>query len=90
MRSPTECDDRAAGIGVSEGAPPTFPAPGKRDARARGRMPRWLKRAGPLWVAVAWTFYLALNVLVIRLRRPPVDDREIERELKRITRHLHA
>jgi hypothetical protein len=43
-----------------------------------------------IWVALAWTFYLALNVLVIHFRRPPVDDREIERELKRITRHLHA
>ena len=41
-----------------------------------------------IWVALAWTFYLALNVLVIRFRQPPVDDREIERELRRITRHV--
>jgi hypothetical protein len=43
-----------------------------------------------IWVALAWTFYLALNVLVIRFRRPPVDDREIERELRRIARHMNA
>jgi len=43
-----------------------------------------------IWVALAWVFYLALNVLVIRFRRPPVGEREIERELERIARHVHA
>jgi hypothetical protein len=43
-----------------------------------------------IWVALAWVFYLALNVLVIRLRRPPVDEREVNRELERIARHGHA
>ena len=38
-----------------------------------------------IWVALAWGFYVALTAVVIHLRRPPVDDREIDRELARLT-----
>ncbi len=37
-----------------------------------------------IWVAIAWGFYVALTALVIRLRRPPVDDVEIDRALARL------
>ena len=37
-----------------------------------------------IWVALAWGFYVVLTAVVIRLRRPPVDDGEIERALARL------
>jgi hypothetical protein len=40
-----------------------------------------------IWVALAWVFCLALNVLVIRFERPPVSEREIERELEHLVAH---
>jgi hypothetical protein len=40
-----------------------------------------------IWVALAWVFYLALNILVIRFERPPVSEREIERELEHVVAH---
>lgn len=36
-----------------------------------------------IWVALAWAFYLGLSVLAAHFRRP-VDEREIERELRRL------
>jgi 2TM domain len=40
-----------------------------------------------IWVALAWGFYLALTTLVIQLRKPPVDDREIDQVLARFAGH---
>jgi len=40
-----------------------------------------------IWVALAWGFYVALTALVIHLRRPPVDDEEIDRVLARLAGH---
>jgi hypothetical protein len=37
-----------------------------------------------IWVALAWGFYVALTALALHYRRPPVGDREIERELARL------
>lgn len=36
-----------------------------------------------IWVALAWGFYVVLSVVVAHFRRP-LDDREVERELKRL------
>ena len=43
-----------------------------------------------IWVGLAWGFYVALTALAIRLRRPPVSEREIERELERLAGHGRA
>jgi hypothetical protein len=37
-----------------------------------------------IWVALVWGFYVALTALALHYRRPPVDDREIDRELARL------
>ena len=42
-----------------------------------------------IWVALAWGFYLALTALAIHFRRP-INDREIEHELERLTGHGRA
>jgi uncharacterized RDD family membrane protein YckC len=40
-----------------------------------------------IWVALAWGFYVAMTALVLHYRRPPVGEREIERELARLAAH---
>jgi len=37
-----------------------------------------------VWVALVWGSYVLLTAVVIRLRRPPVDDGEIDRALARL------
>ena len=37
-----------------------------------------------IWVALAWGFYIALTALALHYRRPPVGDREVDRELARL------
>ncbi|MGZ4390514.1 MAG: 2TM domain-containing protein [Gaiellaceae bacterium] len=37
-----------------------------------------------IWVALAWGFYVALSAVALHLHRP-ISDREVERELKRLT-----
>jgi hypothetical protein len=40
-----------------------------------------------IWVALAWSFYVAASALVIHFRQPPVGESEIDRELARLASH---
>ena len=37
-----------------------------------------------IWVVLVWGFYIAVTAVALHYRRPPVDDREIDRELVRL------
>lgn len=40
-----------------------------------------------IWIGLAWGSYVALTALAIHLRRPPISEREVERELERLAEH---